>query len=64
MHSTLVVPPSAPLQRDEAMLARIEEVERAEAAATNAAIPARHSWESRNPAPLPSETEVAGSLLS
>ena len=31
LHSTLVVPPSAPLQRDEAMLARIEAIERAEA---------------------------------
>jgi uncharacterized protein YabN with tetrapyrrole methylase and pyrophosphatase domain len=32
MHSTLVVPPCASLQRDEAMLARIEALERAEAA--------------------------------
>ena len=31
MHSTLVVPPCEPLQRDEAMLARIEALERAEA---------------------------------
>jgi uncharacterized protein YabN with tetrapyrrole methylase and pyrophosphatase domain len=33
MHSTLVVPPCEPLQRDEAMLARIEALERAEAPA-------------------------------
>lgn len=32
MHSTLVVPPCEPLQRDEAMLARIEALERAGAA--------------------------------
>jgi hypothetical protein len=31
MHSTLVVPPCAPLQRDEAMLARIEALEAAAA---------------------------------
>ena len=37
MHSTLVVPPCAPLQRDEAMLARIEALERAEAGATEQA---------------------------
>jgi hypothetical protein len=33
MHSTLVVPPCAPLQRDEAMLARIEALEAAAAGA-------------------------------
>jgi hypothetical protein len=33
MHSTLVVPPCEPLQRDEAMLAKIEALERAETAA-------------------------------
>ena len=37
MHSTLVVPPCAPLQRDEAMLARIEALERAEATAAEPA---------------------------
>ena len=37
MHSTLVVPPCAPLQRDEAMLAKIEALERAEAAAVEPA---------------------------
>lgn len=37
MHSTLVVPPGAPLQRDEAMLAKIEALERAEAAAVEPA---------------------------
>jgi hypothetical protein len=36
MHSTLVVPPCEPLQRDEAMLARIEALERAAAAAEQA----------------------------
>jgi hypothetical protein len=37
MHSTLVVPPCMPLQRDEAMVARIEAVERAEVAAARTA---------------------------
>ena len=37
MHSTLVVPPCAPLQCDEAMLAKIEALERAEAAAVEPA---------------------------